>query len=601
MKAQRITWKEHFRNALWLAKTTLSVTSWHGVIWVLLLPIIGLSSIVLNYFSAQIVQELIHAVEQHISQMPLALFRLFIAYICTELLIKVFTIASRYFELRKNYLFDEKIQIKKLEKIAQLDIQYHEDPEFQSMIERTSSTLGWRGPNAFVAISNFFASTITSVMLVSILLTLEPIIIILLLIPIYLNYLVDKQSGERIWNIWSSNGEDRKHASHALYGLSNLQVLQEAKIYGFANYLIVRFRKAFANFNNRVIAPLTKQSFHYVLTALISVILFTGIHYWLLTQVLQGNLTIGNYTFYLVSLATVSSSFTSLQRYLSMFIEQSPFLQDTRIFFSLQEKIKKPLSPKSVLQMAPKIEFRNVSFKYPNSKKFILKNVSFTISPTEKIAIVGENGAGKSTLVKLLARFYDVTSGEILINDVNIRDIDLTSYYKLWGVLLQRFAQYWFTVRENIGLSNIEDIENTSLVQRAAKHVGADKMINKLTHKYETSLSTDFKDGVELSGGQWQSIGIARGIFADPTFIILDEPTSALDALAEEKVFTEINAATKQATTIIISHRFATIRNVDKVFVLDKGIIVEQGNHQELMIRKGLYYKMFTAQAKGYE
>jgi ATP-binding cassette subfamily B protein len=171
-------------------------------------------------------------------------------------------------------------------------------------------------------------------------------------------------------------------------------------------------------------------------------------------------------------------------------------------------------------------------------------------------------------LIKLLARFYDVTEGEILINDINIKNLDIKNYYKLWGVLFQSFAKLWFSVRENIGIGNIEDIEKVDLIKEAGRKSDADGFITKLINQYETLLSKDFKDGAELSGGQWQKVGIARALFANPKFIVMDEPTSALDALAEAKIFDELKELSDNSTVIIVSHRFATVRNADKILVL---------------------------------
>jgi len=275
-------------------------------------------------------------------------------------------------------------------------------------------------------------------------------------------------------------------------------------------------------------------------------------------------------------------------------------MRDFKYFLEMPSKINKPQNGIKVKQESPEIEFKNVSFKYPNSKNYILKNLSFKISRGEKIALVGENGSGKTTIIKLLARFYDVNEGEILINGINIKNLNLASYYKLWGVLFQYFAKYWFSLRENIGIGNFEDINNINLIQNAANKAGLEKIISKLPNKLDNMLSTDFKDGKDLSGGEWQKVGLARGFFANPKLIILDEPTSALDAISEQEIFDEIQKVSIDTTMIIVSHRFATVRNAGKILVIENGIISEQGTHEKLMTNRTLYYKMFTVQAEGY-
>jgi ATP-binding cassette subfamily B protein len=184
---------------------------------------------------------------------------------------------------------------------------------------------------------------------------------------------------------------------------------------------------------------------------------------------------------------------------------------------------------------------------------------------------------------------------------VNVKELDIKSYYKIWGCLFQSFAKLWFSPRENIGIGNIEDIDNLKLVKDAATKSGANDFIEKLKNGYETFLTTSLKGGTDLSGGQWQKIGIARSIFANPKFIVLDEPTSALDALAEIEVFKQIESLSNEATMVIVSHRFATVRQANRILVLEDGAILEQGTHEELMANKAMYHEMFTAQALGYK
>ena len=324
---------------------------------------------------------------------------------------------------------------------------------------------------------------------------------------------------------------------------------------------------------------------------------------WLIAQIILTKISIGNYTFFISSLGAFTGSLYGIEYNLANLFDEAQYVKDYMEILDLPDFIEKPKNGGTrTKKEAPSIEFRNVSFRYPNTEVDVLKNLSFTINPGEKVSIVGENGAGKTTLIKLLARFYDVTEGEILINGINIKEINLESYYKIWGVLFQSFAKYWFTVNENIGIGNPQNIFNNELIKESATKAGADTFIKKLKNGYENMLSTDFENGIDLSGGQWQKIGIARGFFAQPKMIILDEPTSALDALAEAKIFEEIEKSVKDTTMIIISHRFATVRNTDKIIVIENGKIEEEGKHNDLMQNEqGLYYKMFTSKAKGYK
>ena len=228
-----------------------------------------------------------------------------------------------------------------------------------------------------------------------------------------------------------------------------------------------------------------------------------------------------------------------------------------------------------------------------------MDGVSFVIEPGESIALVGHNGAGKTTIVKLLCRFYDVSDGEILINDTNIKNLDLSRWYKFLGTLFQEFVKYHFTVRENIFLG-APDKNDEKAMKEAANKSGAAEFIERLPKKYDTILGKEFEDGEELSGGQWQKLAIARAFYEEPPVLILDEPTSAIDAEAEYEIFNNLEKQYKNKTLILVSHRFSTVRNANKIIVIDHGKIVESGSHKELMSLGGEYSKLFSIQAKGY-
>ncbi|MEO1654869.1 MAG: ATP-binding cassette domain-containing protein, partial [Bacteroidota bacterium] len=249
-------------------------------------------------------------------------------------------------------------------------------------------------------------------------------------------------------------------------------------------------------------------------------------------------------------------------------------------------------------RQSPRIEFREVSFAYPGGKR-VLHHISFVIEPGESIALVGQNGAGKSTIINLLCRFYDAEEGQILINDIDIREIELASWYKALGTLFQNYVQYHFTIRENIAFENASAARLEDL-QDAAQKSGAQDFIQKLPAAYEQQLGKEFEKGEELSGGQWQKLAIARAFYNQPPVLILDEPTSAIDAEAEYQIFNNLEQTYQDKSLILVSHRFSTVRNADKIYVIEEGRIIEQGNHEALLAQKGKYAEMFYLQAEGY-
>jgi ABC-type multidrug transport system fused ATPase/permease subunit len=229
----------------------------------------------------------------------------------------------------------------------------------------------------------------------------------------------------------------------------------------------------------------------------------------------------------------------------------------------------------------------------------VLHKVSFTIEPGESVALVGHNGAGKTTIIKLLCRFYDVSDGEILINGINIKHLDLSGWYKFLGTLFQEFVRYHFTIKENIFLGAPGKNDEIAMKEAAVKSGAAD-FIERLPDKYDQKLGKEFADGEELSGGEWQKLAIARAFYEEPPVLILDEPTSAIDAEAEYEIFNNLEKQYKNKTLILVSHRFSTVRNANKIVVIDGGKIVESGTHEELMNVGGLYARLFSIQAKGY-
>lgn len=323
---------------------------------------------------------------------------------------------------------------------------------------------------------------------------------------------------------------------------------------------------------------------------------------WLVRQVLSGSLSLANYSFYTGVVFQFGSSLNLIVNSLNGIYDSNEYMKDLFWLFDLKASLPQTKDPQKISTQSPPIAFENVSFKYPGTHKWALKKVSFVINPGDKVAFVGENGAGKTTIIKLLLRFYDVTEGRILINGIDIRELDLHSYYNHIGVLFQNFNDYPFTVRDNIALGRVEQFKNDSAVYESAIIADADGFIQKYPKKYDQVLDISFKDGIEPSGGQWQRIALARALFRNSDILILDEPTAAVDAKSEYEIFKTLEKHSSQKTNIIISHRFSTVRRVSTIYVLKNGTIVEQGTHPDLMkIKDGLYSEMFSKQAEGYK
>lgn len=323
---------------------------------------------------------------------------------------------------------------------------------------------------------------------------------------------------------------------------------------------------------------------------------------WLFLRIIEtkGIFSIGDYTFYDSLISRMENSSASVVRNFKVIYEELINIEDYFVFMNIEPAIKKADKPRFLANdLIPNIEFRNVSFTYPGSTKKVLNNVSFTLEPGEKMALIGVNGAGKTTLIKLLLRFYDPNEGDIYVDGINLKDLDLVSWYKKLAVIQQDFNHYPLTVTQNISFDPFGSADPAKLTQ-AIKSAQAD-FVYELPNKEDTVLTRFFDDSVDLSGGQWQKIALARAFYRQSPILVLDEPTSAIDARAEADIFNHLWNMQRKKSAIVISHRFSTVRDADQIVVIDKGKVIEQGKHETLMSKKGVYHELFSKQAKSYQ
>ncbi|MBP6827919.1 MAG: ABC transporter ATP-binding protein, partial [Saprospiraceae bacterium] len=321
----------------------------------------------------------------------------------------------------------------------------------------------------------------------------------------------------------------------------------------------------------------------------------------IILQTIQGSISVGTLTFLAGSFQRMQGLLQGIMRNFARVSEMALYLQDFFGFLEMQ-----PLSKSSTGRLrVPRpvrqgFEFENVSFKYPTSEKWALKNLSFTLRAGEKLALVGENGAGKTTIVKLLAHLYEPTEGRILLDGTDLNDYDPEDLRREIGIIFQDYFRYAFTASENIAVGNITERDNRHLIEEAAQKSLADEVIAGLPGKYDQMLGKRFSSGVDLSGGQWQKIALARAYMRDAQLIILDEPTASLDARAEHEVFLRFAELIKGKSGVLISHRFSTVRMADRILFLEHGRLLELGSHEELVAKGGKYAELFRLQAKGY-
>ncbi len=487
-----------------------------------------------------------------------------------------------------------------IRKTNELSLEQLENPEFYDKLERartqTSSRVGLMSNTLSQA-----ESVISVISLISALIYFEPYLIILLVlsvIPAFLNEIKFSSDRYSLARSWTS---ERRELDYLRYIGANSQTAKEIKLFGLTDFIAKRFRTLSDSYYklNRKLA--IRQSLLGGLFNLLGIISYYGAYVLIIYRTLNGLISIGELTF-------LSGSFNRLQSNLQAFFsrftrisESALYLQDYFDFIDL----KAAETSKEYITMPEKIEtgfeFQNVHFSYPDSEVEILKGISFSLKVGEKMAFVGQNGAGKTTLIKLILQFYRPTKGTILLDGIDIDSFDKVEYRRRFGVIFQDFFRYEFTLRENIAVGNIDALENAPKIEDAAFKSLANQVVQEMKNGLDQQLGRRFKKGQELSGGQWQKVALARAYMKDADILILDEPTAALDARAEYEVFERFIGLTKGKTSIIISHRFSTVRMADRILVLDEGRVLELGTHEELMDNQKLYAELFKLQAAGYQ
>ena len=505
-----------------------------------------------------------------------------------------------YFDFLFRYKFQNILNYIYYKKVVFLDLAHFENPKIQDLMTKAQDTFTWKLPNFFRGFSSLLNNAISYSVSFIILIPFGAYIPALMSMVTIPQLFLRAKYGKIQWSIYGSGAPEVRRLWYLSWLLREKRSVVESRIFQSNRSLLKRFRKTqkylyelnkkpVVEFMRAVMAP---QVIKYGVMFIFA--------YSKIPDVLDQSMSVGDFTFFVSLLDRLTNSATDMILNFGEMYEDNLYVNHYFEVLALPRLVKEPQNPQKLdVSKPPKIEFKDVLFKYPGTENYVLKNVNFTILPSENIALVGANGAGKTTIVKLLCRFYDVSSGEILVNGINLKELELDSWYKSIGTLFQEFMHYDFTVRENIMLGN-PGLRDRKLMLLAAKQSDADEFIRDLPDKYNQLLGRQFEGGVELSQGQWQKIAIARAFYEGAPILILDEPTSAIDAEAEYEIFQNLNKYSKDKTLFLISHRFSTVRNADKIIVLKDGEITESGSHDELLTLNGIYARMFKKQALGY-
>ncbi len=497
-------------------------------------------------------------------------------------------------------LFGNRISVRLMQHAATLDLAQFEDAEVYDHLERARrQTVGRIG--LFTLLLGTTQSLVTLITLASVLLLQQPWLLLLLAVAVVPSFLGEAHYASLGYSLLFHWTPERRLLDYLRYMGASDESAKEVKLFGLSDFLVDRYARLSDEFyaENKWLAVRRNV----VSTALVTVgtLGYYAAYAVIIYFTVLGRYTIGALTFLAGSFRQSRDLIQGVLLSLSQIYEQSLYLADLFTFFDVQPRVTSKPGARAVPKpIREGFAFENVGFRYPGSDRWAVRHLTFRIRPEERVALVGENGAGKTTLVKLLARLYDPDDGRILLEGVDLREYDLESLRRNIGVIFQDFVRYEFILKENIGVGQVEGLGDEARIREAARRSLADSVATRLEKGYDQVLGRRFDGGVELSGGEWQKVALGRAYMREAQVLILDEPTAALDARAEYEVFLRFAELTKGKMAVLISHRFSTVRMADRIIVLRGGELVDQGTHEELLARGGLYAELFSLQAAGY-
>jgi ATP-binding cassette subfamily B protein len=483
---------------------------------------------------------------------------------------------------------------------SQLDLTAYEDPVFYDRLERArvqaTDRLGM-----IQSIGRLVQQVVTTISLSVAIMLFSPWLLLMLVACVVPAFLGESHFAFLGYAKNFRQTPIRRQLDYLRVLGGSKEAAKELKLFGLAPFLTNRFSRL----SNQIYEEDVDLARRRLAAGSFLSTISTGGYYlayvFVIWRTVTGVLTIGTFTFLAGAILQASSNIQQIFSTVSSIADQALFLTDLIAFFEMRPAIaSKPNALPAPRPILRGFEFRNVSFHYPGSPRLVLDGLNFHLHPDERVALIGENGEGKTTVVKLLTRLYDPSEGQILLDGFDLREYNLEDLYREIGVIFQDFMRYEMTARENIAVGRIEQVDDLALLHQSAQKSMADEVIGKLPHGYEQMLGRRFDGGVDLSGGEWQKVALARAYLREAQLLILDEPTAALDARSEYEVFQRFAELTAGKMALFISHRFSTVRMADRIVVLENGRIAEDGNHEQLTRLGGRYAEMFEMQAASY-
>ena len=492
------------------------------------------------------------------------------------------------------------VSIRVMNHAAGLDLLTYEDPVFYDRLERARVQATDRLV-MIQAIGRLVQQAITTVTLSVSIMLFSPWLMLLLIAGVVPAFLGESHFALLGYAKNFRQTPMRRQLDYLRVLGGSKEAAKELKLFGLRHFLRDRFTRLSDQIYKEDVALSRRKLVAGSVLSMIGTMGYYSAYVYVIWRTVAGELSIGTLTFLTGAIQQASSNIQQMFSTLAAIGDQALFLTDLMAFFEMKPTIRsKPNALPAPRPIVRGITFQNVSFRYPGNSRLVLDRINFQLHPKERLALIGENGEGKTTVVKLMTRLYDPTEGEILLDGVDLREFDIEDLHREMGVIFQDFMRYEMTARENIAVGRVEEIDNLGLLKTASHKSMADGVIERLPLGYEQMLGRRFEQGVDLSGGEWQKVALARAYLRDAQILILDEPTAALDARSEFEVFRRFSELTAGKMALFISHRFSTVRAADRILVLANGKIAEEGTHDQLSSLGGRYAEMFEMQASSY-
>ena len=491
-----------------------------------------------------------------------------------------------------------RISLRILNKAARLDVESFENAETYDALRNAYNEVGSRPLGVMFQMIGIGQALITLTSIGGLMARLGWQVLPLVMLASIPGVIVSSRFGAEGYRVMRRRATDARHQNYLGSILTSDTLVKEVRLFGFERYLLDAWQEYYKKFRAQFVSLLLRRSAWGLGATLGSSLLIALATLSVLRRAANGTITVGDFSLFVGGIVQIQSQFTSLLNSVTGIYESLLYMRNLFEFLEL---------PSRNLELGDEwrgpietIEFDRVSFRYPLTDRDVLSDVSFSVKRGEALALVGENGAGKTTIVKLVTRLFEPSSGRILLNGIDASRFSPRSVQGEMSIIFQDYGQYQMTARENIGLSRTDKLEEDSAIQRAGEKSGAVEVVDDLPEGYETMLGRLFPGGRQLSGGQWQRLALGRLYFRPASVQIFDEPTAALDAIAEAAMIDRLREHGQDRITLLISHRFSTVRLADKIIVLHEGTVVESGAHTDLLAKGGIYATLFNLQARGY-